>query len=324
MALLIMILLSLSSTCFSYPGENEVEELYGGFDDLNDPTLKDYRALESFLRLSERPYLDLMKGSNDDEIEKRIYRRTCKGLMFVGHKDEMPLFEVHHLGQGNANRCVLLFSSYNAPYPQMLRRTLDSIRGNGFSGDVLVRIGGYPWLDSGGIQFAHIPYSWKVAFIGEALDLGYEEILYLDTSMIPLNNLNGIFDIIRNNGYLFCASGICLNYGHSFGHHLDEAIEANEVGLEDLDKIPHLISAIVGIHSKHQGAMDVFSLWLDKTKEVLPCMNWYPEELPFSVAAWKKGLVPILHWGDITCTQENFHYRDCFPKWSFLIDLNRE
>jgi len=196
------ILLGVLSFSFlnGYEGEHSVQDLYNSIQDINSPTYEEYLRIQDFLQFSERPYLKELDHFYDPTIPRDLRRRTCRQIKLVGDQGEMPTFEVHHFGESESKRCILLYSTYNSPYPRMLKRTLFQIKNEGFVGDVIVRIGGYPWMDNEGIKLCHVPYSWKVLFLCEAIDLGYKEILYLDSSMIALNDLSLLFSMLNKNG----------------------------------------------------------------------------------------------------------------------------
>lgn len=51
------------------------------------------------------------------------------------------------------------------------------------------------------------PYAFKIYAIEKALSMGYDEILYLDSSVFAVKDVEPAFDMIRNQGYLMQYSG---------------------------------------------------------------------------------------------------------------------
>ena len=57
-----------------------------------------------------------------------------------------------------------------------------------------------------------IPYKFKAMAINEAINMGYELILWCDSPIVAIKPLNDLFDYINRNGYVFFD-----NIGHSLG-----------------------------------------------------------------------------------------------------------
>ncbi len=158
------LLLLLSSLVYlhGYEGEEEVETVFAKIHDLSSPTLEEYRTIEEFLKNGQRPYLlPLIENFNNEPACNRTIktRRIGKNLKLVGDHDEMPLLKLFHLNNPiSKDRCILLYASYNAPYPDMVMHIVTELEKTGYQGDVLVRIGGYPLLENEGIKLCHIPY----------------------------------------------------------------------------------------------------------------------------------------------------------------------
>lgn len=58
-------------------------------------------------------------------------------------------------------------------------------------------------MKKGGLRFAHIPYSFKVLSILESYRFGYKNILWIDISLHPINNLDKVFEDIEKKGTYF-------------------------------------------------------------------------------------------------------------------------
>ncbi len=316
------------NSCASYEGAEECDKIFSQIEDLKNPTLAEYRLIEDFLLNGRRPYLDPLYNSerfkNALPNHSPVYR-IKRQLKLVGDNGEMPIFETHNINTSieDKSRCILIYCSYNDPYPAKAYHLLSELKSSGYSGHVLLRVGGYPNMQDDGIKLCHIPYSWKVAFIKEAQTLGYQSILWLDSSMHPLKDLSQIFTLIEINGYFFLTGGINLDYGYQFKNHIDHAVRSLNLSPEDLSAIPHLVSCLFGVSTTHRKAMKVIDGWFQETKRVDPCVNWFPEELALSVVAWRNKAKPLMHWGLFVCTNENKDHIDSFPFWNFLLDLNR-
>lgn len=277
-------------TLYAYEGEEEVEEMFSKIIDISNPTFDEYLMIQNFLRYGKRPYLGILDG-----FDATNHKELLKGhryLKLVGDNNEMPLFEIYHVGACPYNgRCIVLYSSYNIPYPDKARKLIDELQQAGYQGDILLRIGGYPNMREEGIKLCHIPYSWKVAMIKEAQLLGYDSVMWLDTSMHPLTNLSTIFSIIEDEGHFFI-TGVTLGFEYNQMHccHEKKALTALRVTDEELNAIPHIWSCVLGFSTKNTQAVKTLNDWLEETKKVESSITPYPEEPTLSVCAWKNNL----------------------------------
>jgi hypothetical protein len=323
----VLFILIFSARIYSYQGQAEVEQLFSKIPNICDPSLQDYRLIEEFLVNGQRPYLNTLDVSalkhGDDKTA--IVRRIGRQLKLIGQNNEMPTFDVYSSGEiTTKDKCILLYASYNNPYPSKVRKVLEELLNCGYMGDILVRIGGFPNLAKGGLTLCHIPYAWKVAFFDEARDLGYKKILWIDASMHPMKNLDGIFDTITQNGYLFLHAGVNLDHCFNLGHHLKEAINALNVDLSQIDQIPHITTWALGLNVDSPTSMQFLDEWISQTKKVVPCINWYPEELCVSALAWRCNMYPTDACGMVVCNYLSVQDMSEFSSINFFIDLDRE
>lgn len=91
-------------------------------------------------------------------------------------------------------------------YPRGQERLVKSLKDVGFKGDILTWSNEHinEWFDE------KQPYTIKLAAIREALDAGYENILWLDCSVWAVRPVEEIFEIIKKEGGYFWKSGYKL------------------------------------------------------------------------------------------------------------------
>jgi len=301
-----LLFLLLIRVGFSY-SDSELEQLWASLMDINHPCLEDYQAIERYLKEGKRPYLDLLRQSTaemPDNLKGTCYWRMSlmQNLKLIGSDGEMPLFEIHdvNLTEATEKRCILLFASYNRLYPEKARNILGELKECGYSGRILFRIGGFPNEAHGGIKIAHVPYAFKVAFLKEAQLLGFKEILWLDTAMHPLTDLEGIFAEIERTGYFFTWVST-LKQNAPF--HIEETSRFLNIPIELHDRVPHIASAIIGLHMENSQAVDFLNSWYAETEKIYPNLNWFPEELSLAAVAWRLQCTPYCWFGQITCNE---------------------
>lgn len=100
-------------------------------------------------------------------------------------------------------KAIVSFANSNGNYIQSLARLGESLRNN-FDGDFL---GFINEASVGAPLHKNNPYAFKLKCIQKAIYAGYEQILWLDSSCFAIQNVQPIFDIIQNDGYVMQDSG---------------------------------------------------------------------------------------------------------------------
>jgi hypothetical protein len=273
--------------------DDELLELWASIPNIYEPTLRDWRLIESYLKHGERPYLqNLLEASwtnIGDEVNLRV--NIMRDFMLVGPNGEMPVFEVHHLNvtPKTADRCILVYGSYNSPYPQKVRHVLDELKEHGYSGTVMIRIGGYPNLSHGGLKSSPFHGRWKLEFFKEARRMGYTKILHLDSHVHPMCNLNPVFDILDENGGYFYGFGPWLDVNENFeefGPYL--GVPPNQIA-----NIHFISGCSLGLNFTDKRVIKLFDDWDDRMQQVdrFYCIGL--EEITFMALSWKYGVKPI-------------------------------
>ncbi len=289
--------------------DQELDELWNSFDNLHCPTVGDYQRFETYLQQGRRAYLDdffdyclktkelrAHPGFFSIDRSECFQTRILQKMRFIGKNLELPSFNVLSLNQdhGRCNRCVIIYVSHNfdqtSYYADKLEKLICSLRQTGFKGDVLVRVGGYPLLQQGGMKLAHIPYSFKVLSFLEAELLGYDAALWIDSAIAPTQNINFIFDLIEKNGYFLLKNGHTL--AHDYNEKLipDRTLDSWNLTPKDLGKIPHIISGIMGVSFHHDLGRAFLKNWYLRTAQTFPAISLYPEEFLVCLASWELNI----------------------------------
>lgn len=285
------VLLFFSHSLFAFE-DVELAKLWSSIADIANPTLEDYKNIETYLKEGDRPYLKPLVDLD------RLVR--IRNFQLVGIHGAMPIFEKHsiNIDEKSKDRCILLFASRNGIYPDKARRALNDLRKCGYSGHVLLRIGGFPNLSGGGLKLCHVPYAFKVAFLKEAQNLGYAQVLWIDTAMHPLTNLEKIFSVIEERGYFFTNVGFLSDNRNT---HLSSAAACLDVSTDLYEIIPHLSSSMMGFNMKNPKSVELIDEWLAAAENVYPFITCWPEELSLSIIAWRHNLKPFTWFGNCVC-----------------------
>ena len=218
MKFLFVFLLAVRSV-FSYIDE-ELLDLWASIENIYEPTLNDYRLIETYLKYGKRPYLENLPETTweniGDEVNFRV--KIIRDFKLVGPNGEMPIFEKHDLNvtEETKDRCILVFGSYNSPYPQKASHILQELKECGYSGSVMIRIGGYPNLSHEGLKSSPFHGRWKLEFFKEARRMGYKKIIHLDTNVHPMCDLSAVFEVMEEKGGFFYDHGPWLDINKNF------------------------------------------------------------------------------------------------------------
>lgn len=285
--------------------DEELENLWASFSDIYAPNYKDFLKLEHYLKEGRRPYFDsVFEHGLKAELTKTIvrsktfWRRLHQNIKLVKSPEEPPFQKKITFGGASSDdlsRCIVLYATFNSdpqhqiPYSERLIHIIQDLEIIGFKGHVLIRVGGYPLVEKGGIKLANIPYAFKILSLIEASLLGYENVLWLDCAAHPTNNLEKVFECITRNGFYLLGNGINLDYDYNFGILPDKAILSCGLTPTDLASIPHIIATVIGVSFKNRAQHAFIQEWYRLTALVEPAMTLYPEEFLISVAAWRTG-----------------------------------
>jgi hypothetical protein len=151
------------------------------------------------------------------------------------------------------DNAIISFANHRGNYLLAMHRLESSLQNNfngkfiGFTGEASI----------GAPLHTDNPYAFKVYAFKKALELGYKKILYLDSSVYVVANVQPAFDLIERDGVLFQEAGHyikswvnenCLNY---FGY------KREDFG----DAVMHGNAGLCGINFNNQKGAYFFHAW---------------------------------------------------------------
>src|ERR1700685_1812253 len=154
-------------------------------------------------------------------------------------------------------KCVVSFANQIGSYIKNLSRlseSLSNFTNPNFDGDFLGFIGE---ASCGAEPHQTVPYGFKIHAINRAIEQGYKQILWLDSSAFAIKNIQPIFDRIEETGFAFQDAGhwlghwandFTLNY---FGITRDEAMEMRMIGN----------AGFLGLNFENTDAIEFFKKW---------------------------------------------------------------
>lgn len=150
-----------------------------------------------------------------------------------------------------SKKAIVSLATKNSRYVDGLARLSNSLRDNASDIDFL----GFIHEKSVGSPF-HVdnPYSFKMHSIQTAINAGYTEILWLDTSVWAVAPVHPIFDIISEQGYFFEGNGCFLGEWCS-----DKVLYFYKIGRDAAMDIPMAQGGFMGFNFNNLIGEKLFS-----------------------------------------------------------------
>jgi len=296
----------------------EEKALYDSIENIYSPTITEYKRIEDFLHNGPRPYLAWLNIFNEPSYKETCrYDLRAKNIRIVSpYRGDYELKKVFYkTDENDKDFCIVTYGSISEDNQRrnQIERLKKKLHKVGFKGHLLYRNGGWPDLDGGSLKLIHVPYAFKVCMIKEARSLGYKKILWLDTSIVPMNNLEKVKKSIENTGYFFThLTG--LNLYRYTSKKLTDYYDLNEE--DDKFNIKPIAGGMVGINFNTEAGSYLFDAWYDSAIALDPWLTSRPDQNVLAVLAFLMDLEPTDPLSNVSFEK----YRDYRFKHSFYID----
>ena len=138
-------------------------------------------------------------------------------------------------------------------YDLALSRLRESLAVVGFDGDFIAWDSGYP---SGCPEHKDAPFAFKPYCFLEARKQGHRHVLWLDSSVYAVGDLNPVFERIREFGHVF------FQESHSVGEYCsDAALGTLGIGREESFRMPSIWASAMGIDLENEASARFLDLW---------------------------------------------------------------
>lgn len=178
------------------------------------------------------------------------------------------------------NKAIISFANSKGYYMQRLSRLSDSLRDN-FDGDFLAFVGE---ASLGAPLHSENPYAFKIYAFEKALEAGYTQILWLDSSCFAIKNAQPIFDYIAQHGH------IAQNSGHYLGTWCNDAT-LSYFGLSREQANGMLMignAGFLGLDFTRPSSQTFFNAWREAMKAGMFKGSWedHRHDMSCSSASW--------------------------------------
>ncbi len=273
--LLLLATLSLSANPFSIDVSSQ-----------EDLTLKDWELVQTKLRAVDiAPTLHQIYPTNtskkfwfqkpDLQNEADYLGRVSRGLrqtLIDTSKDKVPVKQLLQINKGG-DCCIVAFASYDGVYATQLQTLMEDLKSTGFNGHLLLMTGGFPNPTGEEIQYAGVPYCFKIFALLEAKKLGFSKALWIDAALQPLKNPEPIFDVIAKNGSFF----ECRKNGNRYLLPSTQQVILKETGI-DMYNTKSVRARVIGLDFNAPQVEDLIREYYRLVRLGTPFISCFPEE----------------------------------------------
>ena len=272
--LLLIFNLNLLFANYSYDRAEDIRKFYYSTDisslnipDSENPTIDDWTLIQNFMEEKKNMLENISISQTPFNAAMLKWAMIRMRFSFNDDKREMPISTIDYLGNdpNKKDKCIICYASfprkdkYNINnYSKGIKALISALKKNNFDGHFFYKIGGWPSLKKGRLKYADVPVSFKPFLFEEARDMGYKNILWLDSITIPKINLDSIFRHIENKGVICPKLGkMTRDYykNYSMGY-MDLVPQYN---LSKKIIYDHLTTQMLGINTKHPNGEKVLN-----------------------------------------------------------------
>lgn len=156
-----------------------------------------------------------------------------------------------------------------------------------------------------------VPYAFKPYLFKQAYDLGYRQILWLDSTIVMVRNPESIFHYASKKGVVAF---------HNLGHNLPEWISDKAIkntGIDIWQEPTQIMACVVGFDLNHTEGKEVFDEWLALSQDGESFQNnpgsWPTfkahrhDQACLSAILWKRE-IKLLPYGNLVYTEHEKGY----------------
>jgi hypothetical protein len=242
----------------------------------------DYISIQKKLQeLDIEPLIADLYGSNPNLVPINQFQQRCsKGITQVlidPEKEQYPIRKLEKIGSGS-DMCIVNCCPYNGQYHTLKEDIPKALEKVGFNGYFYHRIGGFPNPTGKEIKYAGVPYCFKIFMMLEAQQLGFNKVLWIDTSMLPVKNPTPLFNEIEQNGSFI---SYCYYPEHSCIFPKTRMLLKSLTGTDVL-KVRHIATQVFGLKMDAEKCKKFIDSYYKFVEMGTPFLSCFPEEFVFA------------------------------------------
>ncbi|MDX8430978.1 MAG: hypothetical protein SNF33_04145 [Candidatus Algichlamydia australiensis] len=281
--------------------------------DWKNPTVEDFHLLQEYLSHGERPELKWIH-TRDGKLCSRRSERIKKFSIIDENSHKIPLLQTEFINTSPDDRecCILTYTSTNGKFSEGIDEIIRRLRRVGFKGHFLYRVGGWPYIEDGGLELFDVPYAFKPCALMEARKLGYKKVIWIDASMFPSKNLSYLFSHIEQNGMLFRKDPCPLAM---IAH--ERFMKSMNMTLQEVYQTRHIMSGVVGFDFSNKKANKCLTEYYKAAQMREPFFVTTPCQAPLSVFIRRNGLLKgiFANGNKLFSESKNSYFVFCRSNW---------
>ncbi len=219
---------------------------------------------------------DIMYGEDYKWSAKALERADTEAIVptplhkYIYEDSETAAIEVKR--ETKPKTCVISFSSKGREdYNKALLGMIDSVKDKAPEIDILVYSPDHDKKEHNGVTIhkwegtshKEIPYGFKPELFLEAAAKGYEQVIWMDSTVRLLRHPQKALDYAGTNGF-----AVYDNIGHPLKPYIDNhAIKNLEIGSEELDECPQIMACVIVMDLRHDHVKKVLLEWHQQMDE---------------------------------------------------------
>jgi hypothetical protein len=254
------------------------------FPEKTEISNEDYVTIQEELRkVNIEPLLEALYPKSQGFADFGDFLSRCsRGLRQTLIDEErglLPLAKFEKINKGGP-WCIVTSIPQNEKYINFAEAIPNALRESSFDGYYLCYFGKWPNPNGREIKYVGVPYSFKVFMVLEAYKLGFDQVLWIDSALLPLKNPDFIFrEIEEKGGFLtgWCAHSALWRY----------ILPSTRDLLYDLTGVDvlntfYICTRVFGLNMKREETWRFIREYERFTKLGTPFLSCYPEEFVFT------------------------------------------
>lgn len=264
------------------------------FPPKEDLDFADYFTVQQLLREKNiKPLLTELypEGKNYTTFNDFAGRisRGINQVMISFQNRLFPETKLEKFGEGG-NNCFVCCIPFGYQYTQLLDSMIAALHQTEFNGHFLYRKGGFPNPTGKEIQYAGVPYCFKIFMMLEAYKLGFNNVIWVDAALIPLQNPAPLFDHIDEYGALL-RTWQCPKDAWRFIFPFTRQLLIDEFGVDVL-KEKYVNTIVFGLNMDLPNSKHFVDLYYHCVKMGTPFLSCLPEEFVITALMAKINCKP--------------------------------
>jgi hypothetical protein len=244
----------------------------------------------------ESLYTDKNKFYGLDDFKFRINRGIKQKLL--DSENNPPNKTIYKMGNYDNNKnCIVCCTAFkndnNESRYLSSNNIIASLTNVGYNGHFILFQGGFPNPTGKEMKYVGVPYCFKIFMMLEAVNLGFKNVIWLDSGCYALNNPDPLFEILEKDDVLIKKVNSNNNYN---AMSFEKTIRLlNQLTKCDLHSAPYIETIVFGLNMMSDKVQNFIKEYYDMVDLGWPFFSIFPEEIVISAIFNQPYYKPMLY-----------------------------